>query len=56
MVKVIHKYYLKFPPFARKVIDFSITGFMNGMMVDYYHGNVEDMILGCDELLNKKKV
>lgn len=51
MIKVVYKYYLKFPPIARKVVDFSIYSFMSGMMVEHYHSNVEDVLMDCNELI-----
>lgn len=54
MLKVICKYYLKFPPLARTAISFSLGGFMGGIGVDYYHPNPENILLGCNEVLNKK--
>lgn len=55
MVKIIHKYYLMFPPISRKVIDFSILAFMNGLMVEYYHSDVENVLMDCDELIKINK-
>lgn len=54
MVRIAYKYYLKFPPIIRKSIDFSILGFMNGMMVEYYAPEVENILIGCDEFINDK--
>jgi len=54
MIKFAYKYYLRFPPIARHAIDLSINGFMSYVMVDYYHGSAENILLGCDDVLNKK--
>lgn len=54
MIKFAYKYYLRFPPIAKRAINFSITGFMNGLMIDYYHGDVENILIGCDDVLNKR--
>lgn len=55
MIKVVYKYYLKFPPIIRKTIDFSILGFMNGLMVEYYHSDVENVLMDFDDLIKIKK-
>lgn len=52
MIKAICKYYLKFPPIARKAINLSVLGFMNGMGVDYCPTDAENILLECDELIN----
>lgn len=53
MIKFVYKYYMKFPPMARKVVDFSIYSFMSGLMVDHYHSNVEDVLIDCDKFINQ---
>lgn len=53
MVKAIYKYYLKFPPVARRAINLSLSGFMNGMGIDYYVANTEDILFDCDDMFNK---
>lgn len=54
MIKFVYKYYLKFPPFARQALDISIVAFMNGINVDYYHSDVENVLLDCDHFINEK--
>lgn len=54
MIKAAYRYYLLFPPFARNAINISIAGFINGLGVDYYHSNPEQVLLDCNELINKK--
>lgn len=54
MVKIAYKYYLKFPPFIRTSIDFSLMSLMGGMMVEYYSPKIENVLLGCDEFINDK--
>lgn len=53
MVKIAYKYYFKFPPFVRKSIDFSLLSAMNVMMVEYYSPRVENILLGCDDIINE---
>lgn len=53
MIKLASKYYLKFPPIARNVINVSISGFMNGIGVDYYVASTENMLFECNDVLNK---
>jgi len=53
MVKIAYKYYLKFPPIIRTSIDYSILGLMNGMMVEYYTSKVDNIFMGCDDIINK---
>ena len=53
MIKFAYKYYLRFPPFARGAINLSIGGFMGYVGIDYYP-NPENILLGCDDVLNKK--
>lgn len=55
MINFVYKYYLRFPPLSRSVIDFSILAFMNGMMVDYYHSNIENVLMDFDEKIKIKK-
>lgn len=54
MIKVVYRYYLKFPPMARKVVDFSIYSFMSGLTVDHYHSNVEDVLMDFEQMLKNK--
>lgn len=54
MIKFAYKYYLKFPPIARQAINFSISGFLSGITIDFYSPDAENILLGCDEVLNKK--
>lgn len=53
MIKSICKYYLKFPPVARNVIDFSFKGFMGYMGVEFFHPSPEHILLDVHEMLNK---
>lgn len=52
MIGIAQKYYLRFPPMARKAINFSIAGFMNSIGVDYYHSDTENILIGCT-MINK---
>lgn len=54
MIKFAYKYYLMFPPIARQAINISIGGFMGYVGVDYYNPNPENILLGCQDVLNKK--
>lgn len=47
------KIYLKFPPIARKVINISISGLINGIGVDYYRVDAESFLLECNKLSKK---
>lgn len=53
MIKAICKYYLMFPPIARKAINVSLSGFMTYAGVDYYHSDPSAVLLECDEVINK---
>lgn len=53
MIKIISKYYTKFPPIMRNAIDISLTGIMNCIGVDYFQPSAENILLGCDEVTNK---
>lgn len=53
MIKAICKYYLLFPPIARKAINFSLSGLMTYAGVDYYHSDPSAVLLECDEVINK---
>lgn len=53
MIKAICKYYLMFPPIARKAINVSLSGFMTYAGVDYYHSDPSHVLLECDEVINK---
>lgn len=54
MIKFAYKYYLLFPPFTRTAISISLSGLMGYVGVDYYVPNPENILLGCDDVLNKK--
>lgn len=53
MIKLIAKYYLKFPPLARKAVDFSLLGFVNYAGVDFYQPSAENILLGADDAAKK---
>ena len=54
MIKAITLCYLKFPPLARNTIHFSLNGIMSYAGVDWFQSAPEDILLGCDEIVNKK--
>lgn len=54
MIKFAYKYYLKFPPFARTAISVSLGGIMGGIGIDYFQPNPENILIGCDDMINKK--
>lgn len=54
MVNLVFKYYVKFPPIARKAINFSIASVMSGLNVDYYHSEVEAVLLDCHDIIKFK--
>lgn len=54
MIRIVCRYYLKFPPIARKAINLSISSMMNGFNVDYYHSDIENVLIECDQVINQK--
>lgn len=54
MIKILCKYYLKFPPIARTAIDFSCKGLMSYSGMDFYQPSPEHILLICDVFLNFK--
>lgn len=54
MIKLISKYYLRFPPMARTAVNLSITGLFGYVGVDFHnHLNDSTILLACDEATNK---
>lgn len=53
MIKVICKYYLKFPPLARKAVNYSISTIVSGIGVDYFSHNTENLLIECDVITKK---
>lgn len=54
MIRVICKYYLRFPPLARTAIELSFQGAISCVGIDYYRATPEHLLMDCDILLSKK--
>lgn len=53
MIKMITRFYFKFPPLARNAINVSLNGIFSCAGVEYYNPVPEQILLGCDEMINK---